>query len=86
MIAKVDQIASCSIESVNNLIKNTKAEKRQEWDADVDIPSIYRSKIQKLLKKNKDIFTSVDSELGSTDTVTMKIDMGNNPHTTLRPY
>ena len=39
-----------------------------------------------LLGDNKDLFASVDSELGHTDTVTMKIDTGNNPPIKLRPY
>ena len=52
----------------------------------MDVPSHYKPQIQKFLKKNKDLFASVDSELGHTDTVTMKIDTGNNPPIKLRPY
>ena len=86
VIAKVDSIASSRIESVNNLVKNTKPGDGKVWDADVDVPSHYKPQIQKFLKKNKDLFASVDSELGHTDTVTMKIDTGNNPPIKLRPY
>ena len=85
VIAKVDSIASSRIESVNNLVKNTKPGDGKAWDSDVDVPSHYKPQIQKFLKKNKDLFASVDSELGHTDTVTMKIDTGKNPPIKLRP-
>ena len=64
---------------MNNLVKNTKPGDGKEWDAKVDVPSHYKPQIQIFLKKNKDLFASEDSELGHTDTVTMKIDTGNNP-------
>ena len=86
VIAKVDPIASSRIESVNNLVKNTKPGDCKAWDADVDVPSHYKPQIQKFLKKNKNLFASVDSELGHTSTVTMKIDTGSNPPIKLRPY
>ena len=86
VIAKVDSIASSRIDSVNNLVKNTKPGDGRAWDADVDVQSHYKPQIQKFLKKNKDLFASVDSELGHIDTVTMKIDTGNNPPIKLRPY
>ena len=64
---------------MNNLVKNTKPGDGKVWDADVDVPSHYKPQIQKFLKKNKELFASAD-------TVTMKIDTGNNPPIKLRPY
>ena len=37
-------------------------------------------------KKRHDLFAAKDSKLGHTDTVKMKIDIGNHPHIKLRPY
>ena len=86
VIAKVDPIASSRIKSVNDLVKNTKPGDGKAWGADVDVPSHLKPQIQEFLKKNKDLFSSVDSELGHSDTVTMKVDTGNSPPIKLRPY
>ena len=86
VIAKVDPIASSRIKSVNDLVKNTKPGDGKAWGADVDVPSHLKPQIQEFLKKNKDLFSSVDSGLGHSDTVTMKVDTGNSPPIKLRPY
>ena len=39
-----------------------------------------------LLQDNKDLFAKKDSELCHTDTVKMKIEIGNYPPITLRQY
>ena len=49
-------------------------------------PISFKPQIQEFLKKNKDLFASVDSKLGHSDTVTIKIDTGNSPTIMLRPY
>ena len=36
---------------------------------DLDVPEQYRSKMEKLVLKNQDLFASKDSELGHNDTV-----------------
>ena len=53
---------------------------------DLDVPEEYRSRIEKLVLQNKDLFASKDSELGHTKTVKMQIDVGNNDPIKMRPY
>ena len=53
--AKVDPIASSSIESVNNLVKNTKPGNGKAWDANEDVPSHNKPQIQKFIRKIRTI-------------------------------
>ena len=51
----------------------------------LDVPEQYRSKIEKLVLKNQDLFASKDSELGHKDTIKMQIDIGNNVPIKMKP-
>ena len=42
--------------------------------------------IQSLINQNTELFAAKDSDLGHTDTVTMRIDTGDHPPSKLRPY
>ena len=53
---------------------------------DLGVSERYRSKIEKLIVKNQDLFASKNSELGHTDTVKMQIDEGNNDPIKMKPY
>ena len=53
---------------------------------DLDVPEQYRSKIEKLVLKNQDLFASKDSELGHTDTVKRQIEVENHEPIKLRSY
>ena len=53
---------------------------------DSDVPEQYRSIIENLVLKNKDLFASKYSDLGHTDTVKMQIDIGNNLPIKMKPY
>ena len=75
----------------NNIINTCSVIKNGSTDSkinlkDLDVPEKYRSKIEKLILKNKNLFASKDSELGHTDTVKMKIDTGSTKPIKLRPY
>ena len=49
---------------------------------DLDVPTEYRSHIEKLVLRNQDLFTNKDH----TDTVKMHIDVGVNPPIKMRHY
>ena len=53
---------------------------------DLDVSEAYRSRIEKLVLQNKDLFASKDSELVHTETVKMQIDDRNNDPIKVRPY
>ncbi|ESP04171.1 hypothetical protein LOTGIDRAFT_237470 [Lottia gigantea] len=50
------------------------------------MPNNHRSRLMNIFTKYRDIFASSDTELGQTDTVKMKIDVGDHPPIKLRPY
>ena len=81
VIAKVDPIASSSIESVNNLVKAQKQIRPRSGMPMLMCPLI----IGRNTKINKNLYACVDSELGHTDIVTIKFDMDNNSPIHLRP-
>ena len=53
---------------------------------DLDMSEKYRSKIEQLVLKHKNLFASKDSEQGHTDVVKMTIDTGDIKLIKLRPY
>ena len=53
---------------------------------DLDIAKQYRSRIEKFVLQNKDLFVSKYSELGHTETVKMQIDVGINDPIKMKPY
>ena len=76
MLANISGIQN-NVASVNSVIQNKNCETKLDLK-DLYVPEQYRSKIEKLVLKNQDLFASKDSELGHTDTVKMQIDIGNN--------
>ena len=52
----------------------------------LDIPEEHRSRIEKLVVQNKDLFASKYSELGHTETVKMQIDVSKNDPLKMRPF
>ena len=52
----------------------------------VEVPSQFRSGVQEMLRKNRDVFASDDRHLGRTDTVKMKIDTEGHPPIKKQPY
>lgn len=46
--------------------------------SDVAVSSEFRSPIQKLLERNKNLFTATDKDLGRNVTVKMRSDTGNS--------
>ena len=71
--------------TVNSVIKNNQSKDKFKLN-DLDVPQQYRSKIEKIVLKNQDIFANKDSELGHTETVKMQVDVGNNEPIKMRPY
>ena len=69
----------------SSVIQNKNCETKLDLK-DLDVPEEYRSKIEKLVLKNQDLFASKDSELGHTDTIKMQIDIGNNLPIKMKPY
>ena len=47
---------------------------QNDWTAEVNVPTDYKSTMVGFLNRHQDLFAAKDSELGHTDTVKMKID------------
>ena len=84
LLAKISGIQN-NVASVNSVIQNKNCETKLDLK-DLDVPEQYRSKIEKLVLKNQDLFASKDSELGHTDTIKMQIDIGNSLPIKMKPY
>ena len=84
LLAKISGIQN-NVASVNSVIQNKNCETKLDLK-DLDVPEQYRSKIEKLVLKNQDLFASKHSELGHTDTIKMQIDIGNNVPIKMKPY
>ena len=84
LLAKISRIQN-NVASVNSVIQNKNCETKLDLNY-LDVPEQYRSKIEKLVLKNQDLFASKDSELGHTDTIKMQIDIGNNVPIKMKPY
>ncbi|CAG2218766.1 Transposon Ty3-G Gag-Pol polyprotein,Transposon Ty3-I Gag-Pol polyprotein [Mytilus edulis] len=82
-VGRINTVLEENLVSLNE-IKNK--EIQLENDCEIDAPLEYKSIIEKLISKNKDIFAAKDSELGHTDTVKMEIETGNHPPIRLKPY
>ena len=74
-----------NVANVNSVIQNKNCETKLDLK-DLDVPEQYRSKKEKLVLKNQDLFASKDSELGHTDTVKMQTDIRNNVPIKTKPY
>ena len=57
-----------NVSTVNSVIQNNQSKDKLNLN-DLDIPQQYRSKIEKLVLQNQDLFANKDSELGHTETV-----------------
>lgn len=55
-------------------------------EEEILVPERYRNRVRDLLKRNRDVVANDDRELGQTQTVSMKIDTGNNQPIRLKPY
>ena len=53
---------------------------------EVEVPEEFRPRINRLLKRNRDLFVNKDKDLGRTDTVEMCIDTGNHEPIKKQPY
>ena len=84
MLAKITGIQN-NVKQVDSVIKNNIDESKLNLK-DLDVPKRYRSKIEKLIIKNHDLFANKDSELGKTETVKMQIDVGNSKPIRMKPY
>ena len=71
---------------INSVIKDNNKFKEKLDLKDLDVHLEYRSRNEKLVLQNKDVFTSKDSELGHTETVEMHIDVGKNDPIKMRSY
>lgn len=74
-----------------NVVTLAEGMKNMEMDPVVDEDSIdvseqHRQQISDLVSKNVDLFAASDMDLGCTQTVQMKIDVGDHPPVKLRPY
>ena len=84
LLAKITGIQN-NVSTVNSVIKNNQSKDKLNLN-DLDIPQQYRSKIEKLVLQNQDLFANKDSELGHTETVKMQVDVGYNEPIKMRPY
>ena len=67
LLAKISGIQN-NVANVNSVIRNKPCNNKLDLK-DLDVPEQYRSKIEKLVLRNQNLFASKDSELGHTDTV-----------------
>lgn len=79
------------LEKAGNITEITMPDKQNNKSSDVDleqahVPEEFKPKINKLLKRNRDLFVSDDKNLGRTDTVEMRIDTGTHEPIKKRPY
>ena len=84
LVAKISGIQN-NVANVNSVMKNKPCNNTLDLK-DLDVPEQYRSKIEKLVLRNQDLFASKDSELGHTDTVKMQIEVENHEPIKMRPY
>ena len=84
LLAKITGIQN-NVKQVGSIIKNNIDENKLNLK-DLDEPEKYRSKIEKLIIKNHDLFANKDSELGKTETVKMQIDVGDSKPIKMKPY
>ena len=75
LLAKFSGIQN-NVANVNSAIKNKPCNNKLDLK-DLYLPEQYRSKIEKLVLRNQDLFASKDSELDHTDTVKMQIEVEN---------
>lgn len=59
---------------------------QQDNEEKIDVPERFEHSIQRLVRKNNDLFAKKDSDLGVTDTVKMKIVTGDHHSIKNRPY
>ena len=81
LLAKISRIQN----NVNSLFQNKECDSKFNLK-EIDVPAEYRTKIEKLVLKNQDLFANKDSELGNTDPIKMHIDVDNNQPIKMRPY
>ena len=84
LLGKISVIQN-NVASVNTVIRNKTYNSNLDLK-DLDVPDKYRSKIEKLVLKNQDMFASKDSELGHTDIVKIQIEVENHEPIKMRPY
>ncbi|MCG7879415.1 MAG: RNase H-like domain-containing protein, partial [Candidatus Thiodiazotropha endolucinida] len=84
LLAKISEIQN-NVTHIDSVIQNNSCENKLDLK-DLDVPDKYRSRIENLILKNKDLFASKDSELGKTDTVKMQIDVGDHEPIKMKPY
>ena len=85
LLAKFSGIQN-NVATVNSVMKNKPCNNNTLDLKYLDVPKQYRSKIEKLVLRNQDLFASKDSELGHTDTVKMQIEVENHEPIKMRPY
>ena len=84
LLAKFSGILN-NVANVNSAIKNKPCNNKLDLK-DLYLPEQYRSKIEKLVLRNQDLFASKDSELDHTDTVKMQIEVENQEPIKMRHY
>ena len=77
IVGKIEAIQEENIASVNNVQKSEDDFKIDK--AEINAPEEYKELIENLIIKNINLFANKDSDLGQTDTITMKIDTGDHP-------
>ena len=85
LMATISPVNDTKIVDATSIIKNSPIDSKLNLN-ELDVSSEYRPQIEKLVKKNCDLFASNDSELGHTDVVKMKIDTGDAKPIKMRPY
>lgn len=85
LLARVSPVNESNIINTCSIINNGSTDDKLNLK-DLNVSEQYRSRIEKLILKNENLFASKDSELGHTDTVKMKVDTGSTKPIKLRPY
>ena len=89
IVGKLEVIEETNIASINEINKSKENDENKTGKinrAEISAPPEHRKLVEKLLFANEDLFAAKDTELGHTDTVTMKIDTGDHPPIRQKPY
>ena len=87
VIGKVLSVTEANLTEIRDTLSKDKNQFSDKINkSEISVPLEYNDRETELIFQNEDIFAATDADLGHTDTVKMKIDIGDYPPIKLRPY
>ena len=81
-VARVENVTDQNSKNINEVISEKGGNITNNLESEIKAPKVHMLTIQSLINQNTELFAAKASDLGHTDTVTMRIDTGNQK---LRP-